>query len=468
MNIHAATQQTEADEEAILELQIEDIEKQIRRTGQTPKKNDALRYKLNDLVRQYKQLNDESPHQKLKYPKTNQPISFADALQMLQIGETVVPLQQDFSKSAFQFHDRDNQLSRVVTEVIAVNFAQRGTDNPHSFAMVPGGSGIGETRFGWEVAQLMSKSHFAGKVGENLECGDIVTEYVYIDFKNSECFTENFDSTEANSVRLGGRLAAKALLSKPFKGLAAKHPSCTFLRKCTAHQVLREIVARALKKVTEKQIVQLVLHMDEFQFFVDSFETPEKGRKALKDMLIQIRAFMAHGMPKTNSKPRFFIVPVLTGTAPYDLSFLTTHRINLVTIPLLPLTEESSLSMFSAAYTDKYTSELIAEIASQDHFLILLADTGYIPKYIVQLFDKDIKLSNKVPWSHYMEKIIVRKDKNVFGGSASAKVIIKLALSGQPVDSAFVLPCGKTVGDLERAGDLFLQRPRCDSERFHV
>ena len=57
MNIHAATQQTEADEEAILELQIEDIEKQIRRTGQTPKKNDALRYKLNDLVRQYKQLN---------------------------------------------------------------------------------------------------------------------------------------------------------------------------------------------------------------------------------------------------------------------------------------------------------------------------------------------------------------------------------------------------------------------------
>ena len=270
MNIHAATQQTEADEEAILELQIEDIEKQIRRTGQTPKKNDALRYKLNDLVRQYKQLNDESPHQKLKYPKTNQPISFADALQMLQIGETVVPLQQDFSKSAFQFHDRDNQLSRVVTEVIAVNFAQRGTDNPHSFAMVPGGSGIGETRFGWEVAQLMSKSHFAGKVGENLECGDIVTEYVYIDFKNSECFTENFDSTEANSVRLGGRLAAKALLSKPFKGLAAKHPSCTFLRKCTAHQVLREIVARALEKVTEKKIVQLVLHMDEFQFFVDS------------------------------------------------------------------------------------------------------------------------------------------------------------------------------------------------------
>ena len=244
-----------------MHYRIEDMQKQIRRTGQTPEKGNELRYQLEDLTRQYKRLTNESPRQKFKYPKTNQPITFGDALRMLRSGETVVSLQQDFYKSIFKFHDRDIQLKEVFAKVIAVNFATRGTDNTQAFAVVPGGSGIGKTRFGWEAAQLTSNPHFASMVKHNFnyDPSDIVTEYVYIDFKTSERFTEEFDSNETASVRLGGRLAAKALLSKSFQGLATKDASRTLLCKCTASNVLREIVTRVLAPATEKKIVQLVL-----------------------------------------------------------------------------------------------------------------------------------------------------------------------------------------------------------------
>ena len=308
----------------------------------------------------------------------------------------------------------------------------------------------------------MKKPRFLKILGCDPGC--ILTKYVYIDFKNDETFREKFDGSETPKVCLGVRLAAQGLLRKSFCQIIDElDPSVQ--RLFTVRAVLESIVTRALNSKSGKgKILHVVLHLDEFQNFVDKFEDPRKGRDALKTMLLRIRSFMASGMKNTAWEKQFFITLVLTGTAAYDLSFLTTDRMEFITIALPPLTQESCLRIFDSTYKGLgYKKELLAKIASQDLFLILLADTGYVPHYVVQLFRKDIKLATTTPWGEYLKLISVRKHKKLFGGPKSTVIVIKVALAGQPVSSSFELPCGKTIGDLERAGDLFLERVAHDS-----
>ena len=428
------------------------IKRQIRSVDASPDNVDALRYQREQLMQQRHALGLGSPQEEIKNK-----ITFAYACTICdELNEA--SFRPDFSRS-YKLYDRDVQLKRVANEVVAVNFTNRGTDFPHALAVVPGGSGIGKTRFGWEVAQLMVKPRFCSWIKKCLNCepDSIVTEYVYIDFKKSESFTKRFDSKVTAQVALGVRLAAQGLLRKSFKQIVSKAEFT--IHMFTARTVLHHIVTRILNSKPKDKILQIVLHLDEFQFFVDSFPTPKAGCDALKAMLMEMREFMFNGMKESEYAKRFFIVPVLTGTAAYDLSFLTTHRITPVTISLLPLIQQSSLSMFKTIYLKKFSEDLIDEISRSSFFLIPLADTGYVPNYLAQFFREDIDLGLRPPWGELVSKNLkVRKDKKLFGGPTSTMVVIKLALAGQPVVSTFRLPSGKTIGQLERAGDLFLQR----------
>mgnify|MGYP003334183483 FL=1 len=138
-------------------------------------------------------------------------------------------------------------------------------------------------------------------------------------------------------------------------------------------QVLQCIVSDALESATPNAVVALVLHLDEFQFYVNDFDRKNaaEGRIAMKDMLKTIGECMRTGLTKDNRfRRRFFIVPVLTGTAATDIKFLLTEKYIEVSIPLVPLTYDSAIEIFREAYGQRYNKEELNEISAEDHFQI--------------------------------------------------------------------------------------------------
>ena len=365
------------------------------------------------------------------------------------------------------FRNREDQLKKI-TDITQSNFDNRGQQDCdcHQFAIVTGASGIGKTRFGWEVSNILKKPD---------SFSNVITKYVFIDFSNGLQFVQHFDrgSKSDASVRLGVRLASQGLLHKDFAEIVSQDDSV--YTKFRTKQVLQCIVSDALESATPNAVVALVLHLDEFQFYVNDFDRKNaaEGRIAMKDMLKTIGECMRTGLTKDNRfRRRFFIVPVLTGTAATDIKFLLTEKYIEVSIPLVPLTYDSAIEIFREAYGQRYSKEELNEISAEDHFQIALADSGYIPRLLCMLFSKT-KIAKDTDWGGILNEAYARKRHNLLehlGGAPSAKVLVHFALSAQIIRRGFKISHDLTIGNLERGGHLFLRPVKNDVSglRFRV
>ena len=145
--------------------------------------------------------------------------------------------------------------------------------------------------------------------------------------------------------------------------------------------VLERIATDALMIADKNTTVALVLHLDEFQAYVDAFETKAAGRTALKGMLRRVGDFMRHNYRGTTLHRRFFVVPVLTGTAAKDVRFLATDKYKEQSVLLHPLSEQSATAIFLAQFPDHH------DVLRQDLFRIALADTGCVPRHVQFLLE---------------------------------------------------------------------------------
>ena len=138
------------------------------------------------------------------------------------------------------FYDRDAIMSEVMSQVVKSNFANRGkTDhNMHTFIVVPGGSGIGKSRFGYEIWNRIANSGRDGGIFK--DCPPIVAKYVSIDFNNGERYNTTFDKYVTPDLSLGVRMAAQGLLHKRFEEIA--HGPSWIYAPFKAHHVLERIV----------------------------------------------------------------------------------------------------------------------------------------------------------------------------------------------------------------------------------
>lgn len=466
-----------------LNLKNELLEEVIRtKVGHSPGKNVQLQLEMQEqvartrneiLTRHFRKHLGHLPDKSLqnspeKSPQN--PISFDDAIDKC-MRLPCVSREQDFSKACV-LYNREEPLMKVAHDVACVNFQNRGTDMRHAIVIVSGRSGIGKTRFGWEIAQLMRKQQFS----ELLKLGgssSIVTKYVYMDFKPSdkEQFVKDLDSQFPPQVCLGLRLAARGLLKRNFLQILRiiKSGSRSLF---TVTAVLKRIATLALQKESNGKILALVIHFDEFQFLVNSYKRhlgdENAGREALKDFVLCVRTFMHTGLQGTPWDKRVFVVPVFTGTVACNLSFFEfTHRITPVSVHLVPLTNASALQMFYSTFEGRYKKEFLNKVASEPHFQIALADTGYIPLDLVSIFRCDSKVTVRTNWGELLRvrSLSALTNRNLFGGSNSARTIIMLALTGQLVESSFTLPLNpdalrddcETIEDIERAGELFLE-----------
>ena len=331
-----------------------------------------------------------------------------------------------------------------MTSYALSNFDNRTqTDHKqHLFLLVAGGSGIGKSRLGYEAGRPdVLLSHLPAGADTRLRASLRNPCYVHINFNNGEKFDVRVDG-RPESQRLGIRLATAGLLHTSFDTFVTKCPNLSVI---TVASVLTELVQRRLRE-QENMMVCIVVHLDEFQFYIDAARKASKKdpRQCFKDMLNVLGQFMREGA--TDIRGRFFILPIVTGTSAIDISFLPTEYSG-KTVCLAPLSEQATETMCTAV--------LGAKQISAEEFRVARADCGGIPHYLGVLL--------AIPWCKdgvNWGATLFDKMKSLvlddFGGVEGAVAVVQFAIACQRVTRDFVMPGGSTVGELERKGSLFL------------
>src|ERR1044071_6482 len=125
-------------------------------------------------------------------------------------------LQRNTSEFSHNFYDRRKFIKDVIP-VFSSNYNNRGKldHKDHTMILVPGGSGIGKTRAGWELQHLVTHAdYFKFKFAGSSAKIDLFREalqnpcYLYINLNYRHTYNQRFDEKYDAEVRIGARLAA--------------------------------------------------------------------------------------------------------------------------------------------------------------------------------------------------------------------------------------------------------------------
>jgi hypothetical protein len=148
--------------------------------------------------------------------------------------------------------------------------------------------------------------------------------YLFVDFNNREKFEESFDvNTRDASIRIRLRLACKHF------GLDCKKVMRSESGDFGFSAVLELIISDYLSRYSGDSPVLVILHLDEYQIYIDSFKattecTLEYARLYFKEMLREIGTFMPR--PPKHLSGTFVLIPICTGTSAVDITFLPMVR----------------------------------------------------------------------------------------------------------------------------------------------
>lgn len=278
-----------------------------------------------------------------------------------------------------KFYGREDQLRQAARSLVK-NYANRydSDHKSHTFLLVPGGSGIGKTRFGDELSHI--SPDFLHTVSEFTDLGGLEQAsmiqalenpiYIFIDFNNGERFRKSFDMNNEASVRIGLRVACK-YYNLSFGGVAKSDNASAF----ELSWVLELIIRDRLSERVEGPPVFLFIHLDEYQIYIKAkfMQDPKSmdaSRAYFKEMLQEIGTFMR--TPPSDLRGKFVLVPVCTGTSAFDITFLSSdYAREMISLP--PLTKELALCIVRDAYQE---SDQWPEASKKSHFLVVLSDTG--------------------------------------------------------------------------------------------
>ncbi|KAG0305792.1 hypothetical protein BGZ99_001980 [Dissophora globulifera] len=361
-----------------------------------------------------------------------------------------------------EFYDRAGFFKTVIPAV-EENYVSRGSleHMSHTTFVVPGGSGIGKSRAGYELQRLVNHAaELDIKLNvkeEELPTFQTALEnscYLYVNLNNGCAYNDYIDENHGSSVRIGVRLAVAAGLSAANLGDMKDHHS---LELFTIQDVIEEILKRRFK-TGGRTLEALIIHIDEYQQYIQSAQnggrrTWQEARDHFKEMLRAIGIVMSKVQ---DPERQFFIIPICTGTSVIDIHYIPSYYSKLmVTLP--PLNYESALRMFRDNYRG---SSLSDDVQKQQHFRIALNDTGYIPRFIDFLL-KPRSLSLDYDWGNSLYDTVSSKyfptgNTDDWGPQDDVRAIISLGLTRMQITRKYILPSKKTVGEVERAGLLYL------------
>lgn len=288
-------------------------------------------------------------------------------------------------------------LSGLASVVIS-NYAGRTSSqhNSHTFILIPGGSGIGKTRLGFELTRLPrdvveARPGYAdlSQVEQKRLLRALESPlYISLDFNNGEAFSRPVDTCES-SIRLGVRVAARCLLGWTLKEIS-RFP-LKFLA-FTTRKVFHRLLQTRLSRLPRDAVLAVVVHIDEYQSYIDSMKvslnlTFEEARRRFKELLSEIGWLMREAGRIWNLDGRFFFVPVCSGTSAIDVHFLRTEYPQHI-VHLSPLSREDAMEMCAGRYS---LDPLWSKVSHQNHFLVALGDTGtFVMSVELSLNNQDI------------------------------------------------------------------------------
>lgn len=242
----------------------------------------------------------------------------------------------------------------------------------HCFLVVPGGPGIGKTRFAHEL-------QFSARVPPTIDTFKSTFSnplYLYIDLNNGLQYDYLFDSKYDASTRLGVRLASHYFASETSfpEFVSTVSTSMNLLR---FEKVLHHVVQHERRSRHTDEVIPIILHIDEYQLYIDSVGkqehlTAELSRDYFKDMLRQIGMFM---IDSQHHPLNICLLPVCTGTSPFDINFLPTeYRDAMIQLPPLSRDHAEYIARDSLGNDwDDYKKDAAFQIALRDTGIIILA-----------------------------------------------------------------------------------------------
>eukprot|EP01128_Nolandella_sp_AFSM9_P010454 TRINITY_DN722_c0_g1_i2.p1 TRINITY_DN722_c0_g1~~TRINITY_DN722_c0_g1_i2.p1 ORF type:complete len:586 (+),score=123.54 TRINITY_DN722_c0_g1_i2:414-2171(+) len=316
----------------------------------------------------------------------------------------------------------------------------------HCFLVVPGGPGIGKTRFAHElqfrfpatIVDDTSKSTFSKPL------------YLYIDLNNGLQYDYLFDSKYDASTRLGVRLASHYFASET-RFLTFVKRSADSIELLDFPNILRAIVQHERRSRHPDEMIPIILHIDEYQLYIDSVHnegglTKELSRRYFKDMLRQIGIFM---ISSHHHALNICLLPVCTGTSPFDITFLPTEYHGAM-IQLPPLSREHAEHIARDSLGSDWE-----KYKHDTSFQIALHDTGFIPRFVEFLLE--VTPSPSFEWGVSLYGAVKERYHTVFKYHLEELVpILRFGISQIKVDNVVKLN-GMTLGEAEREGLVFLE-----------
>lgn len=273
------------------------------------------------------------------------------------------------------FLGRENEF-RQVYEVVSSNFALRNAEqkSSHTFVFVPGGPGIGKTRFAHELPTLLRNFH-SDESPPELVAALQNPVYILVDFNIGLQYLPLLDSVYHPTVCMGVRLLRAFFGGNLDLGMMCSNIGA-HIKDISTPDVLSAIIAEERMSRGPDAPLCIFIHIDEYQLYIARTQEEEKvslaaARYRYKDLLKQIGGFMLHdGMLKWDRNT--FIVPVCSGISEIDTTFLPTeYGKDVVRLP--PLSRDDAMSMAN----EKYSADPgWPAIKTSDFFQVALSDTG--------------------------------------------------------------------------------------------
>ncbi|RHZ54564.1 hypothetical protein Glove_426g36 [Diversispora epigaea] len=408
----------------------------------------------------------------------------------------VQPLSTTGKRKLEGMDEKGQSMKKVITLASFLSFAT--LQSP----IFPTRIGIGKTRMGWESQNMLSI--LKAKDSDTDDFVEALNDpcYIFVDLNNGSKYIKGFDEVVETSVRIGVRVAvASGLVSESLSDLSKMNVNLFHLP-----DVICEILKRCFKTKL-CSVEAIIIHLDEYQLYINDVQKDQQqswadARDYFKSLLREIGSVM-HGnmMIKTESghagnsyhglNGRYFIIPICTGTSAIDIHFLPTEHTNRI-LELKPLDYDSAKSMFLDKYeysrqtTEagrnlvvqglklRYSSDLNNEnierlstefcnfVLNQQHFRIAIFDTGFIPKFIDDLLGPSV-LTSDFDWGNQLFTKISERTVAMVGNDPGnwkslndIRTVISFGLIGQLVKRDFLLPSCTSIGELERAGLVYL------------
>lgn len=397
----------------------------------------------------------------------------------------------DIKNPSHKFYDRDQALN-LILDAARTNYSGRKSDDykDHQFILIPGGIGIGKTRMGYE-----SQHMFSSLKAQDSDAPDFVAAlkdpfYIFIDLNNGSKYIKEFDEVVNSSIRIGARVAIASGLVSENLSVLSKMNNFNLFR---LPNVIYEILKRRFK-TKQHSVEAIIIHIDEYQLYINDVQYHQQISWAdacdyFESLLGEIRRFMRNSQHELNGK--YFIIPICTGSSAIDIDFSSRKYTNNI-VELKPLNYNSAKLMFldkyeyvrqtteaernqvvqglRSYYSSNFNNENVEKLSTkfcnfvlnQQHFRIAIFDTGFIPKFIDDLLGPSI-LTSKFDWGNQLFNKISNLNIATVGNKPGnwkslndIRTIILFGLTRQLVKRNFLLPSCISIGELERAGLVYL------------